>query len=782
MKKMVSLLVVAAMLVTGLVAVVPGTAVDLPETDLYTHVTGEVNEAQDTLTVSVALGNNPGLWCYRIFVGYNAAALQLTAVTNTGEVWSDDQYTPGSLDRNPAVYYAAMEGYNKNNTNNGTVAVFTFQILDPEADFNINPSVDSNEVFGVDEMGQAIYYEMQMINECPQYIPIDTTALDALAEEIRALPAYDELQGDQIDKMLSLYETVHGLQGRSEAYFAETYADLIEKIDGLYADYQWAAVKAELDALGARIEALPAYAEMTDEQVEEMLALRTELAALEGEEKEYVETTYADAIARLEASYEAMLHEEGLDAIGARLEALPAYAEMTEAQVEEMLALAEELSALSEEDLAYITATYADAYARFQESQAAYAHAQELDAIGARLEALPAYAEMTEAQVEEMLALIETLGAMPEEDIAYISENYADAYNRLNTSYARYQRVQELDALGARIEALPDSYYDMTEADIQEMLALVEELSAIEDTEDQDYLLENYGDALYQMVENHALYEMDLLYEEVKARIEALPSYEEITEDYLEEVAELRLAISVVFPAQLKEEIPEAYENFVNAYLKLVYGGTDAIDTERAQAFAEAVSALTPDQSQEALDLLYELLAGTSEEDVAFADYITLAYPEAFNALMEQYSALLQTEEVDYELLGSLGEQILALPAYEEMTEEDKATLGEIIDTVSGLSPLAMFEFKIGYGEAYAAYTTLYEAYQAEYGTQEPPVTDDTTAVPGEETTVPSGTADGGNGKAPQTGDNLVYIGIAAAIGAVACVAIVGIRKKKETV
>ena len=108
MKKLISLLIVAAMLVTGLVAVVPGTAVDLPETDLYTHVTGEINEAQDTLTMRVSIGNNPGLWCYRIFVSYNAAALQLTSVTNTEEVWTNSQYTPGNIDANPTVYYAEM--------------------------------------------------------------------------------------------------------------------------------------------------------------------------------------------------------------------------------------------------------------------------------------------------------------------------------------------------------------------------------------------------------------------------------------------------------------------------------------------------------------------------------------------------------------------------------------------------------------------------------------------------------------------------------------------------
>ena len=781
MKKLISLLIVAAMLVTGLVAVIPGTAVDLPETDLYTHVTGEINEAQDTLTMRVSIGNNPGLWCYRIFVSYNAAALQLTSVTNTEEVWTNSQYTPGNIDANPTVYYAEMGASLTNNYNNGVVAVYTFSILDAEADFNVNVTFNPDEVFGVDDNYDKVIYEMQIINECPQYVPIDTTALDALAEEIMALPdTYEELQGDQLDKMLSLYESVHALEGRSEAYFTETYADAITKIDGLYADHQWALVKAELDALGARVEALPDYADMTDEQVQEMLDLRTEIAALEGQEKEYVETTYADALARLEASYEAMMHEEGLNAIGARIEALPAYEEMTEAQISEMLALTEELEALSEEDLAYITTTYADAYARLQASQAAYAHAQELDAVGARIEALPAYAEMTEAQVEEMLALIETLGAMPEEDVAYISGNYSEAYTRLNESYARYQRIQELDALGARMEALPDSYYDMTEEQIAEMVALYEEVSAISDTSDQEYLLANYEDALYLLAENYILYMQDELYQELKARIEALPAYEDITEDYLEEVTELRLATALIMSAQLKEEIPEAYDNFVNAYMKLVYGGTDVVDMDEVTAFVAAVEALTPDQDQEMLDLLYEIF-NVSEEDAVFVDYVTLAYPETFNTLLERYYELLLEEEVDYEALYTLSEEILALPAYEDMTEEDKAALGDIIDTVSGLSPLAMFEFKVGFADAYEAYLTLYAAYEADRGEEEPPVTtnpDETTTPGGGDTTAPGG----GDTTTPQTGDNMVYIVIAVAVAAIVCTAVVVIRKRKETV
>lgn len=37
------------------------------------------------------------------------------------------------------------------------------------------------------------------------------------------------------------------------------------------------------------------------------------------------------------------------------------------------------------------------------------------------------------------------------------------------------------------MEALPDSYYDMTEDQVAEMVALYEEVSAISDTSDQEY-------------------------------------------------------------------------------------------------------------------------------------------------------------------------------------------------------------------------------------------------------------------------------------------------------
>ena len=256
MKKLVSLLIVAAMLVTGLFAVIPGTAADLPESDLYTHVTGEIGSDRTTLTVKVEIGNNPGLWCYRSFLSYNASALKLVSVTN-GNVWSEEEYVPANISNNPVVYYAQFPSNLNNNASNGVIATYEFEIVDSNANFGIALSTEAKEVFGVDAAGNRVPYTMQIINDCPQELPFDTRALDALAVDIEELPAYEGMSDEQIAKMLALYNSVHTLTGKSETYFKETYASAIAKIDSLYAAHQWAAVTAVLDALGARAEALP---------------------------------------------------------------------------------------------------------------------------------------------------------------------------------------------------------------------------------------------------------------------------------------------------------------------------------------------------------------------------------------------------------------------------------------------------------------------------------------------------------------------------------------------
>lgn len=652
MKKLVSLLVVAAMLVTGLLAVIPGTAADLPESDLYTHVTGEISSDKSTLTVTTEIGNNPGLWCYKSRLSYNASALKLVSVTN-GNVWSDNEYIPANINNNPVTYYAQYAAALSNNASNGVIAVYTFEILDANANFNVNLSINPREVFGVDATGSGVFYTMQIINDCPQELPFDTTALDALATDIMELPAYDGMSDEQIAKMLALYNSVHALTGKSETYFQNTYASAITKIDELYAAHQWAAVAAVLDALGARVEALPAYAEMTAEQVQEMLAL---VAAVE---------------------------------------------------------------------------------------------------------------------------------AMPAEDAAYITANFKDGCDRMAASYARYTRVQELDAIAARITALPDDFYTMTEANVAEMLALIDIIDAIEAEEDQQYMMDNYADALNKLATLYVTYEIEQSVKELAARIEALPNADVITDEYLDEVTELSATVTIGgLAVRFQQEIPQAYENLVNAYFKLVYGGMDAVDMDKVAAIVDAVNALTEGQDQEVLDLLYSLTL-MEEEDAATADYIALARPETFAALLEKYVDILSREEVDMEALAAMADKILELPAYEDMTAEDKAALEEIITAVAGMSPVEMFQFKTLFADAYEAYLPLYEAYEANKGnngTDNPPVTepDDTTAAPGADTTVPA--QNGGNKKPVQTGDNMAYIIITAAVAAVACAAVVVVRKKKETV
>lgn len=782
MKKIISLLVVAAMLVTGLMIAVPGTATDLPESDLYTHITGEISSDKTTLTVTAELGNNPGLWCYKSRLGYNANALKLVSVTN-GDVWSNDEYIPANIKNNPVTYYAQFAAALSNNTKNGVLAVYNFEIVDANANFNVKLDINPREVFGVAEDGSSgVFYTMQIINDCPQELPFDTTALDALATDIEELPAYDGMNDEQIAKMQALYNSVHGLTGKSETYFKETYANMITKIDELYAAHQWALVEKELDALGARVEALPTYSQMTEAEIAEMLTLRTEIAALEETHKAYVQEKYADALARMNASYDEYVRINGLNAIGARVDALPAYAAMTEAQVQEMLALIGEIAALSADDAAYVKATFAEGYGRLEASKAAYDRAQELNAIGARIEALPAYAEMTDAQVQEMLTLVAAVEAMSADDAAYITANYKAACDRMNASYARYTRIQELEAIAARINALPDEFSAMTEAQITEMLALVDIIDAIENADDQQYMIDNHEDAITKLMILNVAYETEEAIKEIAARIEALPNADVITEEYLGEVTDLCGIVAIGgLAVRFQEEIPEAYENLVNAFLKLTYGGTDAVDMDKVAAFVDAVNALTDGQDQEVFDLLYALVA-MEEEDAATAIYITLMQPKALATLVEKYFDILMNADVDMEAMEALAEKILALPEYDKMTDAQKAELAEIIATIDAFTPVEMSVFKIGAADAYASYVLLSEAYKNDPANNKP---DPQPEEPGKDTTAPAeGTTAPAQGdkKPVQTGDNMTYIVIAAAVATAACAAVVVVRKKKETV
>ena len=191
MKRLLSLLVVAALLVAGLSMVAPATAVTLPETELYTLFTGKLSADKSTLTIEATLGNNPGIWSYQTLLSYNADALRLDAVNN-GEVFAETGwYTcEADLTTNPVTYYVQCPDLKSNTYNEGLVATYVFTVLDEEALFNINVQALPKNTLGVMEVEpyDPIVLDMMILVDCPKSAQVSSVnvTIDGESEEYDA--------------------------------------------------------------------------------------------------------------------------------------------------------------------------------------------------------------------------------------------------------------------------------------------------------------------------------------------------------------------------------------------------------------------------------------------------------------------------------------------------------------------------------------------------------------------------------------------------------------------
>lgn len=104
------------------------------------YILAETHRNESTLTLTLTIGNNPGLTAARIKVGYDASTLTPASFIN-GNIWSDDDYTSGEikLNKNPVVVltedYTTAEGFN---TKNGTYFTVVFDIIDPDGDYGFS--------------------------------------------------------------------------------------------------------------------------------------------------------------------------------------------------------------------------------------------------------------------------------------------------------------------------------------------------------------------------------------------------------------------------------------------------------------------------------------------------------------------------------------------------------------------------------------------------------------------------------------------------------------------
>jgi len=89
----------------------------------------------DTLTVTVKIGNNPGLYAAKLTTAYNGEALSLREAKN-GNVWRDADYPGGwNTSANPFATYAEDMTGNEYNDKNGVFYTLVFDIIDDSLDY-----------------------------------------------------------------------------------------------------------------------------------------------------------------------------------------------------------------------------------------------------------------------------------------------------------------------------------------------------------------------------------------------------------------------------------------------------------------------------------------------------------------------------------------------------------------------------------------------------------------------------------------------------------------------
>lgn len=106
-------------------------------------------ERGKTVSVTVGLEGNPGIWGLKFRVGYDHSALQLTSVT-VGTVFSQDEVVPPeSLDKERYVFVATADRMEDVQTDGGLVTL-KFQVAE-DADFADYPvSVEAVQAITVD--------------------------------------------------------------------------------------------------------------------------------------------------------------------------------------------------------------------------------------------------------------------------------------------------------------------------------------------------------------------------------------------------------------------------------------------------------------------------------------------------------------------------------------------------------------------------------------------------------------------------------------------------------
>ncbi len=123
---------------------VPSVDSDAPQYEIISAA----GRAGESVTVYVAIKNNPGIISLRNSLSYDTSALELTAVENTGLL--NGFTTPSATITSPYTLRWADSLAAENNTENGNIVKLTFTIKDSTEEGSYNISVSPTEARSVD--------------------------------------------------------------------------------------------------------------------------------------------------------------------------------------------------------------------------------------------------------------------------------------------------------------------------------------------------------------------------------------------------------------------------------------------------------------------------------------------------------------------------------------------------------------------------------------------------------------------------------------------------------
>ena len=372
MKKIISALLVVAMLCAGVAAAVPAFAADLPVTDKpYTFMTADVTSKK--VTVSIYMGNVSKIMSYRIAVGYNSEALKLSACNNSGEVFSGNEYFAGNINANPYIYFAAASDDSLNNISvdgNKLVATLEFDVLSQKNfDFTLGV-LDSGDIYYAEGTGsntRPVTIDMDFIidDAIPAHAPanddIDYSDLtvEQLVAKMRELPSYDKLTDDDINKMLAIADALNKLSEEDlKRMYDEYESDLIayKRTFSAYMASQAGVDVAKIDAIIKELGSIPAAENMTEADAAKLKKLLNTTLALDEMERVYLFMNDFDT------------YFSSVDKLTVYLEANGVDVDAVDKFVEIMLQLNLEYANLSEADIANLLKA-SELYKSFNEDQ-----------------------------------------------------------------------------------------------------------------------------------------------------------------------------------------------------------------------------------------------------------------------------------------------------------------------------------------------------------------------------------------------------------------------------